>query len=99
MSKDYCTIDVKNDIAMTYSKSVQGGNANKSKMTSPSTVRIQVMEQVLITYKTRAHVQLSVTLLPQAVSQTFRHIYRVKMGTDRPTDRPTHLIVETRARV
>ena len=26
-------------------------------------------EQVLITYKTRAHAQLSVTLLPQAVSQ------------------------------
>ena len=26
------------------------------------------------TYKTRAHAQLSVTLLPQAVSQTIRHI-------------------------
>ncbi len=33
-----------------------------------------VKKQVLITYKTRAHAQLSVTLLPQAVSQTFRHI-------------------------
>ncbi len=31
-------------------------------------------KQVLITYKTRAHAQLSVTLLPQAVSETFRHI-------------------------
>ncbi len=31
-------------------------------------------KQVLITYKTRAHAQLFVTLLPQAVSQTFRHI-------------------------
>ncbi len=31
-------------------------------------------EQVLITYMTRAHAQLFVTLLPQAVSQTFRHI-------------------------
>ena len=33
-----------------------------------------ILKQVLITYKTRAHAQLSVTLLPQAVSQTFRHI-------------------------
>ncbi len=33
-----------------------------------------ISEQVLITYKTRAHAQLFVTLLPQAVSQTFRHI-------------------------
>ena len=29
-------------------------------------------EQVLNTYKTRVHAQLSVTLLPQAVSQPFR---------------------------
>ena len=27
-----------------------------------------------VNYKTRARAQLSVTLLPQAVSQTFRHI-------------------------
>ena len=33
-----------------------------------------VSKLVLITYKTRAHAQLSVTLIPQAVSQTFRHI-------------------------
>ena len=32
------------------------------------------VKQVLITYKTHVHAQLSVTLLPQAVSQTFRHI-------------------------
>ncbi len=31
-------------------------------------------KQVLITYKTRAHAQLSVTLLPQALTQSFRHI-------------------------
>ena len=36
--------------------------------------RVKAHQQVLITYKTRAHAQLFVTLLPQAVSQTFRHI-------------------------
>ncbi len=61
-----------------------------------------VLKQVLITYKTRAHAQLSVTLLPQAVSQTFRQYIGVKWGptdrqTDQPTDGPTYLIIETRA--
>ncbi len=40
----------------------------------PVRVCFAILKQVLITYKTRAHAQLSVTLLPQAVTQTFRHI-------------------------
>ncbi len=43
------------------------------------------IKQVLITYKTRAHAQLSVTLLPQAKPSD---IYRGKMGTDRRTNIP-----------
>ncbi len=38
------------------------------------TTNVFVIEQVLNTYRTRAHAQLSVTLLPQAVNQTLRHI-------------------------
>ena len=34
---------------------------------------LTLLKQVLITYKMRAHAQLH-TLLPQAVSQTFRHM-------------------------
>ena len=37
----------------------------------PVRVCFAILKQVLITYKMRAHAQLSVTLLPQAVTQTF----------------------------
>jgi hypothetical protein len=40
----------------------------------PVRVCFAILKQVLITSKTRAHAQLSVTLLPQAVTQTFQHI-------------------------
>ena len=47
---------------------------NDNSSESETVLQLDDIQQVLITYKTCAHAQLSVTLLPQAVSQTFQHI-------------------------